>query len=102
MIHDMYRHLWRDVDRAATINSTLAGPKWIVAVAESSLIRMASESGRVVGMLERGEIRYLRRRFDWFTKRVGDGPRNEERMNSRQRIAVIIVLLAVTLPVFHK
>jgi hypothetical protein len=102
MVHDMYRHLCRDVHRTAAINSTLAGPKWVMAVAESSLIRVASEWGRVVGILERGEIRSLGHRFDWFTDRMGDGPRNEEKLNSKQRIAVIIVLLAVTLPAFHQ
>lgn len=101
VVHDMYRHLCRDVHRAAAINSTLAGPKWVVAVAESSLIRMVSEWGRVVGILEHGEIRCLGHRFDWFTNRWGDGPRNEERMNSRQRLAVIIILLAVTFQDFQ-
>ena len=102
MVHDMYRHLCRDVHRTADINSTLAGSKWVMAVAESSLIRVASEWGRVVGILERGEIGSLGHRFDWFTDRMGDGPRNEEKMNSRQRIAVIVVLLAVTLPAFYQ
>ncbi|KAF8554459.1 glycosyltransferase family 2 protein [Imleria badia] len=102
VVHDMYRYLWRDAHRAAAIHSTLAGPKWVVAVMESALIRMATEWGRVVGMLERGEIGILGRRFDWFTNRAGDGPRNEERMNSRQRVAVIIVLLAVMLHTFHQ
>ncbi|KAH0833002.1 glycosyltransferase family 2 protein [Lanmaoa asiatica] len=97
MVHDMFRHLYRDARRTTAINSTLAGPKWVAAVAESSLIRVASEWGRVVGILERGEIRCLGYRFDWFTREMGDGPRNEERMNSRQRITVIMVMLAFTL-----
>ena len=97
MIHDVYRHLYRDVHRTTVINSTLSGPKWVMAVMESSLIRVASEWGRTVGILERGEIGCLGYRFDWFTHRAGDGPRNEERMNSIQRITVIIVTLAVTI-----
>ena len=102
IVHDMYRHLWRDVHRAAAINSTLAGPKWVVAIMESALIRMATEWGRVVGILGRGEIGCLGHRFDWFTNRAGDGPRNEERMNSVQRAAVIVVLLAVSIHAFHQ
>ena len=92
----------RDVHRAAAINSTLAGPKWVVATMESALIRMATEWGRVVGILGRGEIECLGHRFDWFTNRAGDGPRNEERMNSVQRAAVIVVLLAVSIHAFHQ
>lgn len=102
IVHDMYRHLYRDANRTTAINSTLAGPKWVVAVAESSLIRVASEWGRVVGILERGEIGCLGYRFDWFTHRMGDGPRNEEKKNSRQRIAIIVVMLAVTLRAIYQ
>lgn len=97
MVHDMYRHLYRDADRTTAIGSTLTGPKWVAAVAESSLIRITSEWGRVVGILERREIGCLGYRFDWFTHRAGDGPKNAERKNSRQRIAVIIIILAVTI-----
>ena len=42
---------------------------------ESTIIRLASEMGRVVGLLRRGEVGLLCRRFDWFTGRAGDGPR---------------------------
>ncbi|KAF9232963.1 glycosyltransferase family 2 protein [Melanogaster broomeanus] len=97
IVHDMYRHLYRNADRALTINSTLVGPKWVVAVIESSLIRVASECGRVVGLLERGEIGCLGHRFDWFTHRAGEGPMNEERKNSVQRMAIITAMLTVTL-----
>lgn len=97
MVHDMYRHLYRDAHRTTAIKSTLGGPRWVIAVAESSLIRVASECGRTVGILERGEIGCLGHRFDWFTHRAGGGPRREEKMNSRQRIAVIIAMLVLTL-----
>ena len=97
VVHDMYRHLYRDAQRAGNINSTLGGLKWVIAVVESALIRMVSEWGRTVGILERGEIGCLGYRFDWFTLRAGDGPRNEERMNSRQRMAIVIIMLAFTL-----
>ncbi|KDQ65097.1 glycosyltransferase family 2 protein [Jaapia argillacea MUCL 33604] len=95
IVHDAYRHLWRDGERTKAIKSTVGNAKWVAAVLESSLIRMASEGGRLVGMLERGEVGQLGRRFDWFTGRLGQGPMEEERMNSRQRMMVAIGILAV-------
>ncbi|KIK72835.1 hypothetical protein PAXRUDRAFT_179833, partial [Paxillus rubicundulus Ve08.2h10] len=97
IVHDMYRHLYRNADRTTVINSTITGPRWILAVIESSLIRVASECGRVVGLLERGDISWLGHRFDWFTHRAGEGPMNEERANSAQRMGTITLMLAVTL-----
>jgi hypothetical protein len=95
MIHDLYRHLWRDSARAESIKTSVGGMKWILAVLESSLIRMTSELGRAVGMIERGEGRYLGKRFDWFTNRAGSGPRCEERKNALQRVGLFIALLSM-------
>jgi hypothetical protein len=89
--HDMYRHLWRNADRAKALKSSLKGLGWAIAVAESALIRMASEGGRLIGLLERGEILLLGRRFDWFTGRAGNGPMNEEMKNGRQRMALVVL-----------
>lgn len=97
IFYDMYRHLYRNADRTTVINSTIAGPRWVLAVIESSLIRVASECGRVVGLLERGEIALLGHRFDWFAHKAGKGPMNEERANSVQRMAIIMAMLAMTL-----
>ncbi|KIJ60372.1 glycosyltransferase family 2 protein [Hydnomerulius pinastri MD-312] len=99
--HDVYRHLFRNADRAMALNSTVGSVDWVLAVIESSLIRMASECGRVVGLLERNEILLLGRRFDWFTGRAGEGPMREERMNARQRFGIIANLLVVALAVLH-
>ncbi|THH08847.1 hypothetical protein EW146_g8857 [Bondarzewia mesenterica] len=95
VVHDFYRHLWRDSARANAIQSSISGWRWPSAVLESSLIRMASEGGRVTGLLENGEVLYLGRRFDWFAQRWGNGPIDEERMNSRQRMALFIIVLAL-------
>ncbi|KAF9243376.1 glycosyltransferase family 2 protein [Melanogaster broomeanus] len=46
---------------------------------------------------ERGEICFLGHRFDWFAHRAGEGPMNEERKNSVERMAVIVATLTVTL-----
>lgn len=94
--HDVFRHLWRDTARAARHNSTITGLKWPLAVLESAIIRMTSEMGRQVGQLERKEF-LPGRRFEWFTHRAGSGPRDEERLNSRQRFIVVVGILAVSL-----
>ncbi|KII96014.1 glycosyltransferase family 2 protein [Plicaturopsis crispa FD-325 SS-3] len=92
IVHDCYRHLWRDVDRTLTIGSTLTGTRWFLAVIESSLIRMASEAGRTRGILARGEWSCLGRRFDWFTGRAGDGPKNEQRKDNVQKLVLVAVV----------
>ncbi|KAG1730869.1 uncharacterized protein EDB91DRAFT_1156396 [Suillus paluster] len=64
--HDVYHHLWRDADRTRVLMSSLRGLGWA-----------------------RGIFLFVRRRFDWFTGRAGDGPTNEERMNGRQRMVLV-------------
>ncbi|KIK36718.1 glycosyltransferase family 2 protein [Suillus luteus UH-Slu-Lm8-n1] len=93
--HDMYRHLWRDMNRTKALRSSLRGIGWAVAVAESALIRMASEGGRLIGLFERGEIMLIGHRFDWFTGRAGNGPMNEEIMNGQQRMALVALIFGV-------
>jgi len=93
--HDMFRHLWKDTNRTKALRSSLRGLGWAVAVAESALIRMVSEGGRLVGLLERGEVMFIGHRFDWFTGRAGDGPMNEERMNGQQRMALVALIFGV-------
>ena len=85
IIHDCYRHLWRDAERHNAMNTTLTGLAWAIAVIESTVIRMASEMGRLHGMIARGDLRMMGKRFDWFAGRWGKGPMNEERKNNQQR-----------------
>ncbi|KAJ3547570.1 hypothetical protein NM688_g5389 [Phlebia brevispora] len=101
VLHDVYRHLWRDAESASKLNSSLTGCCWVLAVLESSFIRMFSEMGRLVGMLERGEFGLIGHRFDWFAGVWGDGPRSNERKNSVQRFGLFVLLVAVTLPLAH-
>jgi hypothetical protein len=56
---------------------------------------MFSEVGRLHGMLSRGEITMLGKRFDWFAGRVGDGPRHEEMTDNAQRLCLAILLLVI-------
>ncbi|KAL0564362.1 hypothetical protein V5O48_017684, partial [Marasmius crinis-equi] len=88
VLHDTFRHLVRE--RTVDTRSTIVGLAWVVAVMESSIIRMVSETGRIVGQLERGEWKFvlMHRRFDWFVGRVGDGPIANERWNSRERLVL--------------
>ncbi|RPD62101.1 NAD-dependent epimerase/dehydratase [Lentinus tigrinus ALCF2SS1-7] len=64
-------------------------------VREGAVIRVFSEWGRVVGLLERGEYKLLFKRFDWFCGVWGDAPRGEEKMNNQARVALTILLFAV-------
>ncbi|KAJ7784529.1 NAD-dependent epimerase/dehydratase [Mycena metata] len=95
--HDSYRHLWRDVDRTLFFETEVVGVRWATAVMESALLRMASEGGRVVGILKRGEISLLPgKRFDWFAGTM-PGAINEERRNSFQRICLFLFILTIVL-----
>jgi len=99
VIYDLHRHLWRNADRTKTINSTISGSRWAMAVVESAFLRMASELGRVIGMLLRGEILLLGTRFDWFTNHpsTGSGPRDEERKNNLEKMLIVLALMGVFL-----
>ncbi|KAJ7915011.1 glycosyltransferase family 2 protein [Mycena leptocephala] len=91
--HDLYRHLIRE--KTIDPRSTMTGIPWVIAVVESALIRMLSEGGRLVGQVERGEwlLAVGQQRFDWFAGRVGNGPRDNERRNSRERLVLWLLLL---------
>ena len=93
IVHDCYRHLVQHPQRNINLHSTIKGFYWILAIIESSFIRMFSEMGRTRGMLARREYSCLGRRFDWFTGRVGRGPIAEERMNNLQRAMIFLLLI---------
>lgn len=92
VVHDCYRHFWSHPERAKDINSALTGVRWLLAVIESSFIRMFSEVGRLRGMLSRGEIMLLGKRFDWFAGRFSDSPM-EEKMSNMQRLVLTVAFL---------
>ncbi|CAG8485352.1 11544_t:CDS:2 [Dentiscutata heterogama] len=74
----------------------LKGYRRIIAAAESTIIRMASESGRLYGILIRKEWGYVGWRFDWFTGRLGEDTKNIEKQFSMMRFSVwaFFVLIA--------
>ncbi|KAF7799107.1 hypothetical protein EIP86_010337 [Pleurotus ostreatoroseus] len=94
LFHDLYRHLWRDEDNVVDIKTNLVGYLWVLAVLESTLIRMFSELGRLAGLLERGEVCLIGYRFDWFAGVWGDGPKRNERKNSVERFVLWVTVLA--------
>ncbi|RIB29881.1 Glycosyltransferase Family 2 protein [Gigaspora rosea] len=77
----------------------LKGYRRIIAAAESSIVRIASESGRLYGILCRKEWGYIGWRFDWFTGRLGDDTKNIEKRFSMIRFNVwaFLIFLAVFL-----
>ena len=88
--HSTYKEAFPDYDRWEFQQCTTTGPKYAIAIIASAFIRVASELGRAVGMLERGEVRHLGRRFDWFTGGSGKDPISNERKASSQRLALFI------------
>ena len=91
--HSIHKAVFPDHDHWEFQQCSIAGSKYAVAVIVSAFVRISSELGRVIGMLERGEIRYLGRRFDWF---AGGGRESivNERRNSLQRFALFIAFTA--------
>lgn len=67
LLHDAYRHLIRYKERTEVIKTTIGPLSWVLAVFEGGLIRMTSEMGRLIGILERKEWASVGKRFDWFT-----------------------------------
>lgn len=92
--HSIYGAALPDYDRWEFQQCIVTGPKYAVAVVASAFIRMASEVGRTAGMLERGEIWYLGRRFDWFTGGGGGDPIANERKGSLQRLTLFVAFTA--------
>ncbi|KAF9782332.1 glycosyltransferase family 2 protein [Thelephora terrestris] len=89
--HSIYKTTFPDYDRWEFQQCTTTGSRYAIAVVVSAFIRVVSELGRTVGMLERGEIWYLGRRFDWFAGGGGRDPIANERRGSLQRLALCIV-----------
>jgi GT2 family glycosyltransferase len=95
IIHDLYRHMWRDAARWKELDTSVRGVEWVAAVAMSAVLRMYAEAGRTAGILQRWHFSALGRRFEWFAWRLGKAPMEEERKNSVQRLIIALLLLAV-------
>jgi nucleoside-diphosphate-sugar epimerase/glycosyltransferase involved in cell wall biosynthesis len=72
--HSIYKATFPDYDRWEFQQCTVSGFKYVAAIIVSAFIRMVSELGRTVGMLGRGEIWCLGKRFDWFAGGGGRDP----------------------------
>ncbi|KAF9003128.1 hypothetical protein BDZ89DRAFT_1049996 [Hymenopellis radicata] len=104
VLHDMYRLLYTttsfDFDKIPgrpDERQLVEGPSRVLAVVESTVIRMFSEAGKTVGIVTKGEWRLLGRRFDWFIGRWHDLPKRNERRNGVERTALVVLLLVLVL-----
>ncbi|QRV75675.1 hypothetical protein RhiJN_03690 [Ceratobasidium sp. AG-Ba] len=97
LLHDAYRHLWRHKERTQVIKTSIGPIAWVCAVFEGGLIRMVSEMGRLVGVVERREWKSLGKRFDWFTG--GPWGITEERSNGIERMILIALACAMLIQV---
>ncbi|KAG8929019.1 hypothetical protein FRC02_006112 [Tulasnella sp. 418] len=97
LIHDLYSCLWRDVERTLTMKTTVSGIRWIAAILEGTLIRVTSELGRAMGLIQRGDWKQLMllKRFDWFVGRWGPATREEEQKNTVETAALSVLLFAI-------
>ncbi|KAI9063492.1 glycosyltransferase family 2 protein [Trametes sanguinea] len=95
IVYDLYRHLYLHPERVRGMKTTVTGVRWTCAIVEGTFLRVFSEWGRVVGLLERGEYAMFMNRFDWFCGRWGNGPKNEERANNLYKFALTILALAM-------
>ena len=95
IVHDILRHTVLHPERVKDMKTPVRGAQWTFAIVEGALIRMFSEWGRVVGLLERGDIMLLSHRFDWFCGVWGDGPMREERRNNQIRLAMSVAVFAI-------
>ncbi|EIW62202.1 glycosyltransferase family 2 protein [Trametes versicolor FP-101664 SS1] len=93
--HDLARHLVLHPERVRRMKTTVSGALWVIAITEGTLLRVFSEWGRVVGILERGEYGMLLKRFDWFCGRWGDGPKGEELRNNKIRLVLAVAIFGV-------
>ena len=93
MAHDLFRHLVLHPERLKNMRTNVSGWRWIAAIIEGAVIRVFSEWGRVVGLLERGEYNMLFMRFDWFCGVIGEAPKREEMWNNHTRAVLTVALM---------
>ncbi|KAF8340873.1 nucleotide-diphospho-sugar transferase [Amanita rubescens] len=91
IIHDCYKHLWKITEHHRGMNTTLTGWKWVMAIIESTGIRLTRDVGRLHGVIAQGDF-MIGRRFDLFAGRLGKGPMNEERMDNLQRAIIAVAV----------
>ncbi|CAG8496001.1 15727_t:CDS:2 [Acaulospora morrowiae] len=97
VIVDIHLHMYEDPGGYVP---NVRGYRRILASAESSLIRLSSEGGRFMGLIERNEWKYIMKRFDWFVKRGGDGPMLDEKWNTCKRFFTWITLVILEIMMF--
>lgn len=92
IIFDVHHHMI--VEPTACVPA-LRGYRRILAAAESSIIKMVNDWGRLEGHIRRKEWSCFGRRFEWFTGRHGNVPMAHERRNSVYRFLILVGLVAL-------
>ncbi|CAI2163984.1 20329_t:CDS:2 [Funneliformis geosporum] len=77
--------------------STVDGYRFIIAAAESSIIRLMSQCGRLEGIIERKEWKCIGKRFEWFVKRCGNKPIHDEINRNLMKFSIWIGLMMLSL-----
>ncbi|RUS14295.1 nucleotide-diphospho-sugar transferase, partial [Endogone sp. FLAS-F59071] len=90
IIFDVHHHMF--VEPTACVPA-LRGYRRILAAAESSVIRIANDWGRLEGHIRRKEWSCIGQRFDWFAGRRGGVPIAHERSNSVFRFLILVGLV---------
>src|ERR1043166_4542015 len=88
IISDIHLHLTKQHYKGVP---TVSGYRYVLAMAESSIIRMMSELGRLTGIIERREWKCIGKRFDWFVNR-SEGKIKEEKYNNLKKFLLWVSL----------
>ncbi|RIA89158.1 glycosyltransferase family 2 protein [Glomus cerebriforme] len=92
IIADMHLHLTKQhYKRVPTVD----GYRYVLAMAESSIIRMMSEFGRLMGIIKRKEFNCIGKRFDWFVNRR-KGTIKEEKLNNLKKFFIWVGLMILS------
>ncbi|KAL5634842.1 hypothetical protein ACGC1H_002762 [Rhizoctonia solani] len=96
VLHNAHRHLIRQKTQY-TVRIPLGHVGWTFAICEGAFIRMISEMGRLVGVIERREWGSIGKRFDWFNG--GPWGVTEERSGGIERAVLILGMCIILLNV---
>jgi len=98
---DLWQHLSGKIIKDS--RTSLTGFCWVVAIMESSIIRIICEVARVVCQIERGEFIPFRPRprLDLFLGRLGSGPLVREMNQNFQRFITWMFIMSIVSLTIH-
>ena len=101
IVLDLWQHLSGKIIKDP--RTTLTGFFWIVAIMESSIVRISSECGRTAGLIQQGEFIpfWPKPRFDWMASQLGAGHAVKEINQNLQRfLAWMFIMSLVSLTIY--